>query len=283
VIILAGVRITGVSLFGNDIIQLDIWNYDFNFLGQLLTFSFPADLITLLWFLVIINAMNWVAGIDALEETMAWVAGLTLMFLAIKFGKTDMLELTSIFTGATIGFWFFNFPPARIFGGTVANTMLGYLLAIFAIKIDGKYTTAILLLALPLVDFLWVLIWRVVKFRQFNPLKLMSISGNHHLHHRLMEIGYSKKQTLLLEGSLFGVFAIAAYYFAGFDILAVAGVASFGLLFILFSVITIVYKRRQNRAPVAQEEVVKEEEKPDEPDDVQPPDPQKPPESVYAY
>ena len=277
VIVLAGVKITSVDIFG---VALDfsIWEWTITLLNIPFAIVFPADLITILWLIIIINAMNWVAGIDALEETMAWVAGLTLMFLAIKFGKEDMLVLTTLFTGATIGFWFFNFPPARIYGGTIANTLLGYLLAIFAIEIDGKFTTAILLLALPVVDFLWVLVGRVVKYREFNPVKLMSISGHHHFHHRLMEYGYSAKQTLLVEVTIFSLFAVAAYYFAGFNIVAVAVVASFGILFLLFTILTAQSKKRSIRRQILIEKELEEKEK-----NPEPPEPQKPPESVYAY
>lgn len=246
IVVLSGVRITQIEIF-NEIINFNLISIPFTILEQSLSFVFPADIITLLWFIVIINAMNWVAGIDALEETMGWVAGVTLMLIAIKFGRTDMLPLIAVFTGAVLGFWMYNFPPAKILGGTVGNTTLGFLLAIFSILIDGKLTTTLLLLAVPLVDFVWVLIGRIVKYRVFNPLRLMSISGKHHLHHRLMELGLSVKQILLIEISIFSIFCVVAYWSAGFNIATVIILSVLATVFLLFTVITIANKIRMNR------------------------------------
>ncbi len=246
VIIFSGTRVLSIDIFGaymnfeRIIIPFSIFNFSTSFI-------FPADIFTLIWFLGIINAMNWVSGIDALEETMGWIAGLTLMLIAIKFGQNDTLAVISVFTGAVLGFWIFNFPPSKILGGTVSNTVLGFLLTLFAIKIDGKLTTTILLLALPLVDFVWVIVKRIIKYKVINPARLMTISGRHHLHHRLMELGYSDKQILLIEMSIFSMFAVAAYYFAGFNKTAVAGLMGIVALLFFFAFLTVVRQTRKKK------------------------------------
>lgn len=245
-LILVGVRILDISVMGI-YLNFDSFRYTFELFGFSPLFVFPADIITIFWFLVIINAMNWVSGIDALEETMSVIAGFTLMLLSIKFGNDQIFLLSTIFTGSILGFTFFNFPPAFIFSGTVGNALMGYLLALLAIKIDGKMTTSILLLALPLVDFIWVLMYRLYKFKQFNPLKLMSISGKHHLHHRLMRIGYTSKQVLLIEVSIFCIFAIFAYYLAGFNIFAIAMLGSIVFFFLLFSLLLVHRKNLEKK------------------------------------
>lgn len=274
-LILIGVRIEQIDILG-EIIRFDFAKFDVGILGFFFQFVFPADIITIIWFLVIINAMNWVSGIDGLEEAMAVIAGFTLMLLAIKFGNSEMLALSSIFTGSVLGFALFNYPPAHIFNGTIGNTALGYLLALLAIKIDGKMTTSLLLLALPLVDFIWVLFGRVIRYREFNPLKLMSISGKHHLHHRLMELGYSNKQVLYLEIFLFSFFAVAAYYLAGFNKFAVVGLASFSLLGFLFAILKIKRVKRYSKGNTKADKKKKGEIRASQ-------EPVQPPDKAYAY
>ncbi|MBD3363348.1 hypothetical protein GF362_06550 [Candidatus Dojkabacteria bacterium] len=271
VIVLGGIRITSIHIFGHSF-SFDAYTLSLPFWEGLIKVVFPADIITIIWFIVIINSMNWVAGIDALEETMSVVAGATLMLLSIRFGKDDMLAQTAIFTGAVLGFWVFNFPPAYIIGGTIGNTILGILLGIFAIKIDGKMTTSILLLALPIIDFIWVLVGRLIKYKQFNPWKLMNISGEHHFHHRLMKLGFTVKQVLLIEISIFSLFALAAYYFAGFNILAIIVFAAIVALLLFFALLTFLRVKRVN---------VQESEK--DKGGVEPSEVKKSPESVYAY
>lgn len=285
VMILGGTRITEIGFFGTQI-ALDAYPYIFPFFDDVIKFVFPGDIITLFWFLVIINAMNWVAGIDALEESLSIIAGFTLMLLAIKFGRPEMLVLASIFTASTLGFWIYNYPPAKIIGGTIANTVLGFLLGMFAIKIDGKMTTSIFLLALPLVDFIWVIGKRLYRFKEFHPLRLMAISGDHHLHHRLMQLGYSVKQVLLIEMVVFSIFAAAAYYLAGFNILAVAGIGSFAILMLFFVVLKLKKIKRRKMLGELQDD---SDDPSDPPTDVpgegtiEKAQEKPTPESVYAY
>lgn len=234
IVIVAGVRIESIDII-NLTLDFSAWEYFFNHFGILYRFVFPADIITILWILVIINAMNWVAGIDALEEMMSIVAGITLSLIAIKLNRLEFVPMILVFTGALSGFTVFNLPPAKIYSGTIGNILYGFLLSVFAIEIDGKMTTSILLLAIPLVDFVWVLIGRLVSHRQYNPIKLMSISGKHHLHHRLQEMGFSNWRVLIFELSLFLVFASFAYLTAGFNISVVAGLLAFAILVILFA------------------------------------------------
>jgi UDP-GlcNAc:undecaprenyl-phosphate/decaprenyl-phosphate GlcNAc-1-phosphate transferase len=264
IVVLAGVRIEMIDIMNHQF-YFNLINIPFELFSQSMAIVLPADLITIFWFLVIINAMNWVAGIDALEETMAWVAGATLMLIAIRFGRSDMLPMIGIFTGAVIGFWIFNFPPAKILGGTVGNTILGLLLAIFSILIDGKLTTTLLILALPLIDFVWVLIGRIITYRELNPIKLMGISGRHHLHHRLMIMGYSNKQILLIEISIFSIFGVIAYANAGFNQVTVAILAGVTGLLLFFTILTIIGRirtnsilRQEKKGAVVKEGLIKE-------------------------
>lgn len=245
IVIVGGVRIENIQIANFSLNFIGI-EYFFNVFEILFKVVFPADIITIFWIMIIINAMNWVAGIDALEELMSIIAGFTLVFIAIKLNKLEFIPLIAIYTGSLMGFTIFNLPPAKVYSGTIGNIIYGFLLSVLAIKIDGKMTTSILLLAIPLVDFIWVLLGRLVKYKVYNPVKLMSISGNHHLHHRLGEMNFSTWQILAIELSLFLMFASLAYFSAGFDIAVVAGIFSFATLVVLFGLLSYKSKRKNN-------------------------------------
>lgn len=252
IVVIGGVRIETIHIAS---LNIDfVWTeYFMNAFGTLFKIVLPADLITIFWIMIIINAMNWVAGIDALEELMSVIAALTLTFIAIKLNRLEFIPLIIIFAGSLSGFTLFNLPPAKIYSGTIGNIIYGFILAVMAIKIDGKMTTSILLLAIPVVDFIWVLLGRLVHYKEYNPIKLMSISGNHHLHHRLKELNFSTWQVLGFELSLFLIFAAIAYMSAGFDIAVVAGILAFASLLILFGYLSFRSKqltRNMNEKPV---------------------------------
>jgi UDP-GlcNAc:undecaprenyl-phosphate GlcNAc-1-phosphate transferase len=259
VVILAGVRIENIHLGSY---MLDFVGHEefFSTFGLFYKFVFPADIITIFWIMIIINAMNWVAGIDALEECMSIIAGVTLTLIAIKLNRLEFVPMIAIYTGALSGFTIFNLPPAKIYSGTIGNILFGFLLSVFAIKIDGKMTTSILLLAIPVVDFVWVLLGRLVKYKQFNPIKLMSISGNHHLHHRLKEMGFSNWRVLYFELSLFLIFASLAYLTAGFDIAVVAGIFAFGAIIILFAYLSVKKRSKLSQISARPVQIKKETE-----------------------
>lgn len=259
IVVVGGVRIEDVHI-GNFVLDFVGYEHFFSTLGILYKFVFPADIITILWIMIIINAMNWVAGIDALEECMSIIAGITLTLIAIKLGRLEFVPLIAIYTGALTGFTVFNLPPAKIYGGTIGNILFGFLLAVFAIKIDGKMTTSILLLAIPVVDFVWVLLGRLMKYKVYNPLKLMSINGKHHLHHRLIEMGFSNWKVLYFELSLFLIFASLAYLAAGFEIAVVAGIFAFAIIIILFAYLNVKNKARANEVIQRRVNIKKETE-----------------------
>ncbi len=278
-IVIAGVRIDSIGILGVGL-DFSLYSFEFGILDYLFSFVFPADIITIFWFLVIMNAMNWVGGIDFLEEAMGLVAGFTIMLLAIKFGNDSILLLASIFTSAVLGFSVFNFPPAKIYNGNIGDIAIGYFLGIFAIELDGKMTTSILLLALPIVDFVWVLFYRVIKFKELNPLNLMTISGRHHLHHRLLDLGMSKNQVLFAELSIFSIFAVFAYYLAGFNILFIALILVFSVCCLFFAYIQY---RKSQVEKIAMNAAIIESKKGGKKKVVKKQEIRKDPESVYAY
>lgn len=236
-------------VFGGTTVQeVDLAGLSFNFnlferaipvANYIYYFRFPADLLTVIWILTIMNALNWVGGIDALGEGMTLIAAVTIMMLSVKIGVPELAFLPAILAGGMLGFIPYNFPPSKIMGGAVGHTGSGFLLAVLAIISGAKIPSAIILLSIPLLDMVWVLIHRMKQHRTINIFKLLSVSGRVHLHHRLMGLGFSAKQTLYIESTATLIVSILAFYFGGFSTQAIVIVAVFAGILLLFTFISI--------------------------------------------
>ncbi len=114
--------------------------------------------------------------------------------------------LAIAFCGAVLGFLFFNFPPAKIFMGTSGSMFLGFTLGALAIFSGAKIATAILIMGFPILDGLWVIAQRIKSGE--SPFK----GDNRHLHYKLLSLGFSQRQIVLLIYFLCASFGIAALF-----------------------------------------------------------------------
>ncbi len=161
---------------------------------------------TLIWIAGIQNMVNWADGLDGLA------AGITLIaagVLALHTLRLDPPQVTVAFlplalAGSCAGFLPFNFHPARIFMGDVGAMTLGYVLAVSAIIGGAKLATALLVLGVPLMDMTWLIFWRILHRRS------AATAGRDHLHHRLIDLGLSQRQVVLLYYSLSAAFGSIA-------------------------------------------------------------------------
>jgi len=141
----------------------------------------------------------------------------------------------------------FAFPPQKIMSGSSGKTVYGFLICILAIIADSKMSTTLMLLTLPLIDFIYVIVKRIFVVKPKNLLTLLRINDTNHLHHQLLKLNLSRRQVVLLEMSatlLLGSFAIlttgAIRYFA-----LILGV-SLGIAFVVFINIKASRKRIGN-------------------------------------
>ena len=137
--------------------------------------------------------INWFDGIDGLSGGMTFIGSITIFLLSLKpeVNQPPMAILSMILAGVALGFIIFNFNPSRIMAGTSGSMFMGFSLAVLAIFAGTKVATAILILSIPLIDFLWVIIERKLKNRSiFSP-------DSNHLHHKLLGLNYSQKQIAL--------------------------------------------------------------------------------------
>lgn len=273
--VITGTSITFVQVLGIEF-DLNLFSKEI-FIGDFIyNFVFPADLFTIFWIVTIINALNWVFGIDALGEGITIITSLTIMFIAVKTGRPELAVLPGALAGSLAGYFPYNYPPSKIISGTIGTSSYGYLIAVLATISGAKISTAILLLTLPLFDMVWVILYRIRRFRNMPLLKRPFQSGRVHMHHRLMSIGYTMKEVLVIETAAMGIIAVIAYYLAGFGakLLSVVIFTSFILIISLITVLSSRKKRVKEKL-----KRMKSEEEPPPPTietDI-------PPEEKYAY
>jgi UDP-GlcNAc:undecaprenyl-phosphate GlcNAc-1-phosphate transferase len=175
-----------------------------NFSGNLgLIISF---LLVLIWILVLVNALNWLDGIDGLSGGTAFISALTIFLLSLKpeVNQPPVAILAMALAGAILGFLIFNFYPARILAGTSGAMFFGFTLAILAIFSGTKIATSVLVLFLPLMDFLWVIGERIGDGKSiFKP-------DQKHLHFKLLELGWSPLKINCFFFSITAIFSIIA-------------------------------------------------------------------------
>lgn len=183
-------------------VNFDWAHVSFDFLGIPWNLVFPGDILLVGWIMVCINAVKWVGGSPGLVESNSFVAFVMLYILGLR-TLSDFVTLNSIFiAGALLGFLIFAFPPQKIMSGTSGKALYGFIIAVFAIINGAKFASTLMIIMLPFIDFVYVLVKRMVKTKQLNPMKLMRINGPEHLHHQLLALGLSGKQVLLAESSV---------------------------------------------------------------------------------
>jgi UDP-N-acetylmuramyl pentapeptide phosphotransferase/UDP-N-acetylglucosamine-1-phosphate transferase len=187
---------------------------------------------TLFWIVGIQNMLNWVDGLDGLAAGITLIAALVLAAHALTLNQWTVALLPLALAGACAGFLPFNFHPARIFMGDVGAMTLGYVLAISAILGGAKLATALLVLAVPIVDMAWLIGARTLRGSS------AAASGRDHLHHRLLDMGLSQRQIVAFYytlSALFGAVALLDFMTPAMKLLAllVLGTALLGLLLYL--------------------------------------------------
>ncbi|MCT4688697.1 glycosyltransferase family 4 protein [Vallitalea sp.] len=186
--------------------------------GVLLLGSF-SNVITIIWIIGVTNAVNLIDGLDGLATGVSSIAALCLMFISILNGEPTAVLLTAALAGSCLGFLPHNFNPATIYMGDTGSTFLGFTLSVISIQGFIKSYTAItiivavLILGLPIFDTFFAILRRIA-----NGKPVMQADRGH-LHHRLVDRGYSHKRAVLTLYGISGGFGIAGILIAMNDIM----------------------------------------------------------------
>jgi UDP-GlcNAc:undecaprenyl-phosphate GlcNAc-1-phosphate transferase len=164
--------------------------------------SWPA---TVLWLVLMTNAVNWLDGIDGLAAGVTAIAAAALAYMAYLAGMTEVACAAAALAGGALGFLRYNFSPASVFMGDAGSMALGFLLAsvatvgAFKTTAAGALAGALLVSGVPLYDALSTM-WG--RWRRGQPLH---VPDRTHVHHRLLARGLTTVQAVLL---LYGATAI---------------------------------------------------------------------------
>lgn len=167
--------------------------------------------LTLLWFLMVINAINLIDGLDGLAAGVTVFTALVLLASSIMAYRHLVAMGLAALAGTCLGFLRYNFNPASIFMGDGGSYFLGYILAALSIlgSIKSRAAVAVLIpiiaLGLPLMDTILSAVRRFVVGK--NPFE----ADKGHIHHRLLAKGLTQRNAVLLMYGvtiLFGVFAL---------------------------------------------------------------------------
>lgn len=150
----------------------------------------PSLVFGILWIVLMINSMNWIDGIDGLSGGVALIGVLTIFFLSQRpeVNQPPVGIMSMALSGAFLSFLVFNFYPSRILAGTTGSMFMGFIMAVLAIFAGTKIATALLVMAVPVVDAFWVIGERV------RSGKSIFKADNRHLHHKLLELGWSPRR-----------------------------------------------------------------------------------------
>lgn len=165
---------------------------------------FISYLLTVLWIVGITNAINLIDGLDGLAAGVASICSLSLFFVSIL--RVDLDLVTAIYTaiitaalaGSTLGFLPFNFNPAKIFMGETGSAFLGFTLGVISIQGGLKSYAAIsiaiplLILGIPLFDTIFAILRRITSGKSIME------ADRGHLHHKLIDMGLSQRQSVVV-------------------------------------------------------------------------------------
>ncbi len=170
----------------------------FSIVGRSELQPWSSYLITIIWIVGITNAINFIDGLDGLAAGVSSIALMSLFFVSVIRPDPDIgtAVLAAMLAGATLGFLPYNFNPAKIFMGDTGATFLGFILGTISIQGTYKQYTAIavavplLVLALPLFDTAFAILRRIASGK--SPMA----ADRGHLHHRLIDVGLTQKQSV---------------------------------------------------------------------------------------
>lgn len=211
---------------------------DLSAFGIYIEFGKFSYLITILFIVGIINCINLIDGLDGLAAGLSSIYFITIGIVIVGWKHMFGLDaiITFIMLGATLGFLCHNFNPAKIFMGDSGSMFLGYMIAVIALLGFKNVTLTTLLapiclLAIPIMDTLFAILRRIVNKKPIGE------PDKQHLHHQLLNLNLSHRNTVLVIYFVDILFAVATLVYMLFD--RVIGIVIYAVLFILVLIFVI--------------------------------------------
>jgi len=194
----------------------------------------PGSVIAAIWLLMFVNAINWLDGVDGLAASVLTVAFLALAAITAlpSIQDTETLIMSLVGLGAIAAFLIWNFPPARVYLGTVGSWFMGLYIAMVAMNGGGKIATTLLILALPVLDMALVIMRRLLQGR-------LPWQGDriNHLHYRLLAAGVTAKNISLAAAALTASLAVLSILVPTAAKLGITALLACGFIFAFLRVL----------------------------------------------
>ncbi len=225
--VLGGVDLQKITNPFGGIINLEIFGLDFFNHGQIFIL---ADLIVFFWLMGMMYTTKILDGLDGLTTGIVFIGSLMIASLShtTKFFQPETMTLALVLAGACLGFLFFNFYPAKIFLGEGGSLLLGFLLGVLAVIAGGKIATALLVMAVPILDLVRVIFMRIVHKQSIYK------GDRRHLHFQLVDAGLGHCQSVILFYIISFAFGFTTLFLQSWQKLLVLGILSVAMLFLGF-------------------------------------------------
>ena len=178
--------------------------------GGYLYLEYLSVPLTIFWIVSFTNVVNLMDGLDGLAAGVSAIASITVILVAVQQGFYPVAVITAALAGGIIGFIRYNFNPASIFMGDTGSMFIGYMLAAISVfgAVKSAATIALIVpavaLGLPIMDTAFAIL------RRYNNGRPIFQPDKGHFHHRLLAMGMSQKQAVLLMYIISAVLGIAA-------------------------------------------------------------------------
>ena len=226
-------------IFLNQTINFEIL-FGLNFSGQL------NSTVTILWLLVLMNAINFIDNMDGFAAVNSIFICLALSILSFVFRQNYLADVSFILLFTILGFLIFNFPPARLYMGDSGSLFIGFIFGFISILFDwnpegesylySSIAPIFLFFTIPLLDFLTVFVYRIKN--NISP----ATGGTDHISHRLLNQGYSVKNVL----ALFAILNILVFLLIGLTIIfEFLSIIIFFLYLILISFLFLIFQKME--------------------------------------
>ena len=205
-------------------VQIDFLTNPFNADNMIDFHPILSWAFTIIWIVGITNAINFIDGLDGLAVGVSCISAVSLLFVSISGAVSSDNAITPVLmaaiAGAALGFLPFNFNPAKIFMGETGAAFLGFVLATTSVggllKSYAAMSLAIpiLIIGLPIFDVAFAIIRRLAKG------KSPAIPDRSHLHHKLIDMGLTQKQSVVILYITSAVLGLCSFIFANKNILS---------------------------------------------------------------
>lgn len=181
-------------------------------IGGYISLGFWSIPLTVIWIVGLTNSINFLDGLDGLACGISAISSLSLLVVVVLQGDYVSALFCTILLGACIGFLPFNSNPARIFMGDTGSLFLGYSLAILSVSGVFKlhavlsFIVPVIVFALPIFDALFAIIRRLIAGKSpFSP-------DRGHIHHRLIDLGFTQKESVKILYAICGILGLVAVF-----------------------------------------------------------------------